>query len=149
MTKSKRIGRVQRVADVQERRKAAALAASEQRMREGESKLRELEGYRDDYRRAFAQRAAAGIDAAAACDYRVFLARLDEAVRQQAEIVKRERAQREADHGQWQGAAQRAEALERTVQHLRAGERRSHERREQLESDELSQRRRKPGASNP
>ena len=140
MKRSDRLGLVKKVVDDFERRKAEALAASERRVTESEKKLAELEAYRDGYVRDFDLRAKAGIGAAAARDYQVFLGRLDEALRQQTQAVIGTRAQRDAELQNWQDAAQRAEAIGQTVKRWQGEERSALERREQIESDERSQR---------
>jgi flagellar protein FliJ len=140
MKRSERLEIVKKVVDDFERRKAEALAASERRVTESEKKLADLEAYRDGYVRDFDLRAKAGIGAAAARDYQVFLGRLDEALRQQTQAVVGTRAQRDAELQNWQDAAQRAEAIGQTVKRWQGDERHALERREQIESDERSQR---------
>ena len=140
MKRSERLEIVKKVVDDFERRKAEALAASERRVTESEKKLADLEAYRDGYVRDFNLRAKAGIGAAAARDYQVFLGRLDEALRQQTQAVIGTRAQRDAELQNWQDAAQRAEAIGQTVKRWQGDERHALERREQIESDERSQR---------
>jgi len=51
--RSQRMAVVQKVVDDQERRRAQALAAGEQRVIEAEAKLAELETYRANYLRDF------------------------------------------------------------------------------------------------
>jgi flagellar protein FliJ len=140
MKRSERLEIVKKVVDDFERRKAEALAASERRVAESEKKLADLEAYRDGYVRDFQLRAQAGIGAAAARDYQVFLSRLDEALRQQTQAVIGTRAQRDAELQNWQDAAQRAEAIGQTVKRWQGEERHALERREQIETDERSQR---------
>ena len=138
MKRAQRLEMVQNVVDDQERRRAEALAASERRVSESEAKLAELETYHESYVRGFAIRAEAGIDANLARDYQAFLARLEEALRQQNQIVIRARAQRDGEMQIWQGAAQRAEAVGQMVKRFRTEEARASDRQEQVESDERS-----------
>ena len=138
MKRAQRLEMVQNVVDDQERRRAEALAMSEHRVTESEAKLAELQSYHDSYVRGFAIRAESGIDGAMARDYQAFLARLEEALRQQAQMVTRTRAQRDGEMQNWQGAAQRAEAVGQMVKRFQNEEARAVERREQVESDERS-----------
>lgn len=131
---------VQKVVDDQERRRARALAASEKLVLDSEAKLAELEKYRAGYLRDFSSKAGGGMSAASARDYQVFLARLDEALKQQAQIVARAKAQRDIERRNWQGAAQRADAVDHMVQVWDSADRKELERHEQKESDEFSQR---------
>jgi flagellar FliJ protein len=140
MKRAKRLEMVQNVVDDQERRRAEALAASERRVSETEAKLAELESYYASYVRDFAVRAQSGIDGNMARDYQVFLGRLEEAQRQQTQLVIRARAQRDGEMQTWQGAAQRAEAVGQMVKRFQAEEARIEDQREQQESDERSSR---------
>jgi flagellar protein FliJ len=140
MKRAQRLEMVQNVVEDQERRRAEALAASERRVTESETKLAELENYHASYVRGFAVRAGSGIDANLARDYQAFLGRLEEALRQQTQIVTRARAQRDGERQTWQGAAQRAEAVGQMVKRFQSEEARAIDRREQQESDERSSR---------
>src|SRR5262249_9922442 len=122
MKRAQRLEMVQNVVDDQERRRAEALAASQRRVTDSETKLAELQAYHESYARGFAIRAEAGIDGALARDYQAFLARLEEALRQQNQVVIRARAQRDGEMQIWQGAAQRAEAVGQMVKRFRSEE---------------------------
>jgi flagellar FliJ protein len=140
MKRAQRLEMVQNVVDDQERRRAEALAGSERRVSESEAKLAELESYHDSYVRGFAIRAEAGIDGVMARDYQAFLGRLEEAIRQQTQVVIRARAQRDGEKQTWQGAAQRAAAVGQMVKRFQTEEAHALDRREQHESDERSSR---------
>lgn len=138
MKRAERLEMVQNVVDDQERRRAETLAASQRRVAESETKLAELEAYQESYVRGFAVRAGSGMDAAMARDYQAFLARLEEALRQQQQVVIRARAQRDGEMQIWQGAAQRAQAVGHMVKRFQSEEARALDRQEQKESDERS-----------
>jgi flagellar protein FliJ len=140
MKRSQRLEMVQNVVDGQERRRAEALAASQRRVTESEAKLMELQSYHESYVHGFAVRAESGMDGRLARDYQAFLARLEEALWQQQQIVIRARAQRDSEMQIWQGAAQRAEAVGQMVRRFQSEEARELDRREQVESDERSAR---------
>lgn len=147
MPRSRQLKTAQRVFDQDERRKAETLAVSERQMRESEAKLAELERYQQDYVRDFARRAGSGMDAARARDYQAFIARLDEALRQQHDVVTRAREQHTEQLGKWRGAAQRSAAVDRAVERQRSEQLRALERHEQRDSDERAQRRWSQGAN--
>jgi flagellar FliJ protein len=140
MKRAQRLEIVQNVVDDQERQRAEALAGSERRVTESEAKLAELQSYYESYVHGFATRAVSGIEGNLARDYQAFLARLEEAMRQQTLIVTRARAQRDSEMRNWQGAAQRAEAVGHMVKRFQTEEARTLDRREQTESDERSSR---------
>jgi flagellar protein FliJ len=141
VTRAKRIQPVQTLFEDAERRLAVGLAAIERKVSDAETKLQELERYRGDYEKQFAQRAGRGIGANELRDYQAFLARLVEAIRQQHAVVKRAQSERDAERQRWQEAAKRAKALGHVVEQWQTEERRAADRREQHESDERAQRR--------
>ncbi len=131
---------VERVVSDVERKRAEALAASERRVSESETKLAELESYQKNYAENFNTRAGAGIGAAGLRDFQTFMSRLADAVKQQTQIVLKAKADRDTELKTWQNAAQRAEAVGGLVKRWQNEERRQDDRREQSESDERSQR---------
>jgi flagellar protein FliJ len=139
MKKTERIGMVRRVVDDIERRKAEALATCEKNVLAAQAKLDELEAYRATYVREFARRAESGMNGAGAREYQVFLSRLDEALRQQAQILSQARVQRAAEHESWRNAARRAAAVGNLATHWQAEERLAADKVEQKETDERSQ----------
>lgn len=140
MSRAKRLQPVQHLADESERRLAQSLAMHERRVSDAEAKCGELERYRKEYERLFAERAGSGIGVADLRDYQAFLARLSEAIRQQQQIVQRARVERDLERTRWQEAAVRAKAIDHVIDRWQNEERRSLERREQRESDERAQR---------
>ena len=140
MTRAKRMKPVQNLYDDTERRLAVGLATVERKVAEAEAKCQELERYRLEYDKQFAQRAVGGIGVTALRDYQAFLARLSEAIKQQQAVVRRAQSERDAERLRWQEAAKRAKALGHVVEQWQTEERRASDRREQRESDERAQR---------
>jgi flagellar FliJ protein len=141
MTRAKRLQPVQNLVDDKERRLAQSLAAFEKKLADAEHKHQELERYLQEYERQFKDTAARGIGVAGLRDYQAFLARLNEAIRQQQTLVLRARAERDAERLKWQEMARKAKALDHVVEQWNEDERRARDRREQLETDERAQRR--------
>jgi flagellar protein FliJ len=139
MKKTERIGMVRRVVETHERLKAEALAACERNARAAQAKLEELEAYRAAYVREYTRRAQSGISGAGVREYQVFLSRLDEALRHQAQILAQARLQRIAELESWRNAARRAAAVGNLATHWQAEERLASEKIEQKETDERSQ----------
>jgi len=139
MKKTERIGMVRRVVETHERRKAEALAACEKSVVAAQAKLDELESYRAAYVREFTRRAESGMSGAGVREYQVFLGRLDEALRQQSQILAQARLQRGAELESWRNAARRATAVGNLATHWQAEEQRTADKIEQKESDERSQ----------
>ncbi len=139
MKKTERIDMVRRVVDDLERRKAETLAACEKNVAAAQAKLEELETYRAAYLREFTRRAGSGMSGAGAREYQLFLTRLDEALRQQVQILAQVRLQRSTDLESWRTAARRAAAVGNLASHWQAQERVAADKVEQKESDERSQ----------
>lgn len=140
MSRAKRIEPVQDLVEDAERRLAMSVAGFEKRVKEAETKLQELERYRLEYQQQFSQRAGRGMGATELRDYQAFLARLDDAIRQQHLAVQRVQADRDMERQKWQKAAIKAKALDHVVDKWRAEERRVQDQREQRDSDERGQR---------
>jgi flagellar FliJ protein len=131
---------VERVVSDVERKRAEALAARERHVTECENKLHELESYQKSYAEQFQVRAGAGIGAAGLRDFQTFMVRLGEAVKQQAQLLMRAKADRDAERTVWQHAAQRAEAVGNLVERWQGDEQRQQDKIDQRDSDERSQR---------
>jgi flagellar protein FliJ len=140
MKRSERMQTVERVVCDVERKRAEALAARERHVTECENKLAELESYQKSYADQFQVRAGAGIGAAGLRDFQTFMLRLGEAVKQQAQLVIKAKADRDAERAVWQHAAQRAEAVGGLVERWQKEEQRQEDKREQNDSDERAQR---------
>jgi flagellar FliJ protein len=140
MTRAQRLQPVQKLVDENERRVAQSLAALERRLSDAETKLAELQRYRQEYETQFGARAGLGIGATELRDYQAFLARLSEAVRQQNSLVQRARIERDLERTRWQEAATRAKAVDHVIERWHDEDRRALDRRDQRESDERAQR---------
>lgn len=138
MTRAERMAPVQRVFGEAERDRARELGDAQRRLAEAEARLAELRSYQAEYIGSFRQRARDGQPVMALRDFQVFLARLEEALRQQERAVTAAREQAAGCRRTWQGAARQVQAMESVVDRWQAVESRAGTRREQKESDELA-----------
>jgi flagellar protein FliJ len=141
MKRSERLDVVQQATARTEREHAERVAEAQRHVAQMEEKLAALEKYRGEYEAGFAARSRAGFDAIGVRDFQAFLARLGEALTQQAELVARAREALEAERVEWRGAAQRAHVVDTLAERWQTEETRAENRRDQIESDELSQQR--------
>lgn len=141
MKRADRLEPVQKIVDDTERRLAEHYAAAERLLHSSEQKLKELTAYRDDYTQGFARRAGQGMGARELVDYQAFMTRLNDAIKQQSQVVQRALNDRELQLKRWQQAAQRAKSLGNVIERWQQQAQRDVERREQNESDERAQRR--------
>jgi len=131
---------VQRVLDQKEKDRARELGDARSRLATAEGKLRDLEQYRQDYEQAFQERAKAGQPVRALRDFQVFLARLDQAIDQQRQVVEANRSDVSGHSTRWQSAARQVKAVDSVVDRWQGEERRAQDRRDQKETDERAQR---------
>jgi flagellar FliJ protein len=141
MKRSERLDVVQQVAARTERERAERVGAAERHLVEMQQKLAALEKYRSEYENGFASRAGAGADVIGMRDFQTFLARLGEAMAQQRELVAQAQKALDAERSHWREAAQRAHVVETLAERWQSEESRAANRRDQIESDELSQQR--------
>jgi flagellar protein FliJ len=140
MKRSERMQTVERVVSDVEKKRAEALAARERHVTECESKLQELESYQKSYAEQLQARAGAGIGAAGLRDFQTFMLRLDEAVKQQTQLVAKAKADRDAERQVWQHAAQRKEAVGGLVERWQLEEQKLQDKQDQRDTDERAQR---------
>ncbi len=142
--KSQRMETVVRLARHDERSAGQALARARQVLEAQLQRLQELEDYRRDYARRFSELGGGGIDMARLNEYRRFIARLDEAIRQQRQHL--ERCQEAVEHSRqaWQQARLRHQAVDDYRQRCVHEERCRDLQYEQKESDERAQRQGRP-----
>ncbi len=136
MKRSERLGQLREALVAERKMLDERVASVEVRAQQAVRRLEELQRYREEYVSGFASRAAAGIGGAGLRDYQAFLARLDEAVRQQQQIAARIAAELEFERQHWRDAAVRVRAVEVVGERWRAEETRESQRREQRECDE-------------
>lgn len=104
-----------------------------------ERQLEQLQSYRDEYLRNSSQSATA-IDAVKLQNYRSFLDRLGEALRQHSKSLDTARAEYDKRHAAWSEKRIEAESLGRAVDRFRKEEQHVAERREQREGDDAAAR---------
>ena len=141
MKRSDRLDMVQQMAARTERERAEKVGASERHLVEMQQKLTALEKYRTEYEAGFQSRAGAGVDVVGMRDFQTFLARLGEALAQQRDLVTLAQRALDAERSQWREAAQRQHVVETLAERWQGEETRAANRRDQNESDELSQQR--------
>jgi flagellar FliJ protein len=141
MARSKRMQPVQRVAQRREQAAIQKLGQSQQYLDAQRAKLEELREYRDQYARQFEDSGGAGLGAIRMRDYRIFLGRLNEVIRQQEAVVAQCDARHAQTREQWIATRSRSQAIDKVVDRFVRQERQQQDKQEQREQDERSQRR--------
>ena len=137
MMKSKRFEPIQEIASNSAQDLSRAMAEAGRKVAELERQLQQLQSYRDDYVRNSTQGAAA-VDAVKLQNYRTFLDRLSEALRQHSRLLDDARAEYERRRAAWSEKRIEAESLGRAVDRFRKEEQHAADRREQREGDDAA-----------
>ena len=138
--RTQRLEPVGQLARSNERDCARRLAGAQGRVADAERRCAELERYRAEYHEAFRARAQSGLQAKGLREYQTFIARLDDALRQQRQLVLQLRGEQQREHQHWQDAAVRSSAVGKVIENARREERQVEDRRLQREQDERAQR---------
>jgi len=137
---SKRLQPVQRVAQSRENDAARELGDSQRRMRDQEAKLGDLKRYHQEYLERFETTARQGMSAKQMQEYRVFLEKLDRAIKEQEKVVLASKSECVNRKEQWQQKHVRTQALGKVMDRFRSVEQKAVEKREQDEIDDRNQR---------
>jgi flagellar protein FliJ len=137
MMKSKRFEPIQEIASTEAVDLSRAMGEAGRKVADIESQLEQLKTYRDEYVRNSTQSAAA-MDAVKLQNYRSFLDRLGEALRQHMKSLEIARAEYERRRALWSEKRVEAESLSRVVDRFRKEEQHVAERREQREGDDAA-----------
>ena len=137
MMKSKRFEPIQEIASISAQDLSRAMGEAGRKVADLERQLEQLQSYRDEYLRNSSQSAAA-IDAVKLQNYRMFLDRLGEALRQQLKALDAARAEYDERHALWAEKRIEAESLGRAVDRFRKEERHAADQREQREGDDAA-----------
>lgn len=136
MTKSKRFEPIQAIASNSADALSRPMADAACKVADLERQLAQLETYRDEYVRNSS--VAGAMDAVRLQNYRSFLDRLGEAMRQHVKNLEAARADYERRRLQWSEKRIEAESLGRAVERFRAEEQRAADRRDQRELDDAA-----------
>lgn len=139
MMKSKRFEPIQEIASNSASDLSRAMGEAARKVADLERQLEQLQSYRDEYLRNSSQSATA-IDAVKLQNYRSFLDRLGEALRQHSKSLDTARAEYDKRHAAWSEKRIEAESLGRAVDRFRKEEQHVAERREQREGDDAAAR---------
>lgn len=104
-------------------------------LQQQENQLNELISYRDEYINTFNSAGANGISVIQYQDYSLFLRRLDDAIKQQRQLVTNGRADCDQSKSKWLEKRSRSKIVNKVVEKRQLNETRQQEKREQRESE--------------
>ena len=134
MTRSKRMQPIKTLADDRERDAGRALSRAQAALEAAEKQLAELVSYRAEY--AARQQDGGAVDVARVQNFQAFLGRLEDAIRQQQQVVDQARAAADALGATWRERKIESASLGKVVSRLQTQERVITDRREQAATDE-------------
>ncbi|MGO8827623.1 MAG: flagellar export protein FliJ [Steroidobacteraceae bacterium] len=137
MMKSKRFEPIREIASISANELSRAMADAGRRVADLERQMDQLKSYRDEYVRNSTEGQGA-MDAVKLQNYRSFLDRLGDALRQHSKNLDAARAEYEKRRRQWSEKRIEAESLGRVVDRFRKEEQHAAERREQREGDDAA-----------
>jgi flagellar protein FliJ len=135
--KSKRFEPIREIASNSARDLSRAMGEAGRKVTELEHQLEQLQTYRDEYVRS-STRSAGAMDAVKLQNYRTFLDRLGEALRQQLKSLDNARAEYDERRALWSEKRIEAESLSRVVDRFRKEEQHAADRSEQREGDDAA-----------
>lgn len=137
MMKSKRFEPIQEIASSSAKDLSRPMAEAAHKVAELEKQLQQLQKYRDEYVRNSTQ-ADGSMDAVRLQNFRSFLDRLGDAMRQHSKNLEAARAEYEKRRAQWSEKRAEAESLSKVVDRFRKEEQHNADRREQRDGDDAA-----------
>ena len=139
MKKSQRLAPVIKVAKNREQDAAKALSESRRIVEKNEAKLNELLAYQQEYTKRYEEIGRNGMEINKINEYRQFLARLNEAISGQRELIKFKQSEVDKKNQTWNQTRVKHKSIDKMVTRHRTDERHDEDRREQGEADDRSQ----------
>ena len=139
MKRSKRFEPIRDIVSTSATDLSRAMGEAGRRAADLERQLEQLKTYRDEYVKNSIQDDGT-MDAVKLQNYRSFLGRLGDAIRQQLTLLDRARAEFENRRLEWSAKRIEAESLGRAIDRFRSEELRDAERREQRDGDDAAMR---------
>jgi flagellar FliJ protein len=139
MMRSKRFEPIRDIASTSATDLSRSMGEAGRRVADLEQQLEQLKTYRDEYVKNSTE-GRGTMDAVKLQNYRSFLGRLGEALRQQLTLLDRARAEYENRRLEWSAKRIEAESLGRVIDRFRKEEQRDADQREQREGDDAAMR---------
>jgi flagellar FliJ protein len=139
MMRSKRFEPIRDIVSMSATDLSRVMGEAGRRVADLERQLEQLKTYRDEYVKNSTEDHGT-MDAVKLQNYRSFLGRLGDALRQQLTLLDRARADYENRRLEWSAKRIEAESLGRVIERFRSEEQRDAERREQREGDDAAMR---------
>jgi flagellar FliJ protein len=140
MNASDRFKPVVKVAENREANAARNFGQSQKKHREEEAKLDNLRQYHSEYRLRFQQTASIGINASQLREYQAFMSKLEQAILEQEENVRRSLVYCSQQKKKWTEKHIRTQSMDKAMGRMVETEQKQKDAQEQKISDEIAQR---------
>lgn len=140
MNSSDRFKPVLKVAASREANAARRFGESQKQHREEANKLESLRQYHSEYMTRFQQTASSGMNASQLREYQAFLNKLEQAILEQEEIVRRSKLNCTEHKQQWAAKHVRTQTMDKAMDRMVKSEQKEKDAQEQKVSDEIAQR---------
>lgn len=141
MSRAARMKPVLEQAEREEEHARRQLAGSQQSLDDAVTQIGELEQYEQSYLTQMREQSQSITTAATYHSYHTFLAKLAQAIRQQAELIELKHRQQQAHLLQWQSASAKFSNMSEFIDRLRQEEAAAADKRQQQALDEVSMQR--------
>ncbi|VAW87676.1 hypothetical protein MNBD_GAMMA18-2263 [hydrothermal vent metagenome] len=139
MKKSARLASVVKMAESEEHKAMQAYGQCQQQLEEHKGRLGQLVEYRSEYLAQFHERAGEGISVRQMQSYRAFISQLDRGIEEQGRVIDAMKLDLESKRREWFGKRTKTQAIDKVVEQHITNEQVLDNKREQKESDEISQ----------
>jgi flagellar FliJ protein len=140
MNASDRFKPVLKVAENREAAAARQFGRSQQQQKAEEDKLENLRQYHIDYMQRFREAASLGMRAAQLREYQAFMSKLEKAISEQEEVVKRSQSTTVRMKQQWTATHVKTQSMDKAMNRMVKQEQKQQDAQDQKMSDELAQR---------
>lgn len=133
MTKSEKLQPIARIRKQQELNAGRLHGESIRQAEKQQKQLDELISYRDQYEKSFLSASQSGLSVVQMQEYRLFINRLDEAIKQQKQFVNNDQGKCEVSQKEWMNKRSKCKMIDKIVENRQQTEHQEKEKSEQRE----------------
>ena len=134
MTKSEKLQPIAKIRKQQELNAGRLHGESIRQAEKQQKQLDELISYRDQYAKSFLSASELGLSAIQMQEYRIFINRLDDAIKQQKQFVNNDQDKCEISQKEWMNKRSKCKMIDKIVENRQQTE---HQEKEKIEQREL------------
>lgn len=136
MTKSEKLQPIAKIRKQQELNAGRLHGESIKQAEKQQKQLDELVSYRDQYEKSFLSASQSGLSVVQMQEYRLFINRLDEAIKQQKQFVNNDQDKCEISQKEWMNKRSKCKMIDKVVENRQLTEHQAKEKTEQRELED-------------